>query len=272
MSANFADNYPAERTFSESERLHNQHALVVHALGGLILCPLDTHQRNLRILDIGSADGWFLHSVRKELAYPDSAILIGTDVAPYPNPIENVIVHNFKDPFPEEWRASFDFVHLRAVMASAGEVKIDVVRRALELVKPGGWIQLVDARMLTAEDNGPDKPSQKICEYLGVLLRQAGMDYNSGEHIAEHLKIAGGDGIVQQGSKKGLMRVGKGSETLELSRDWLQGFCSTSGKGIVKKGIISQSEFNQLQMSVYKEAEQLGFNFPWWATWAQRED
>ena len=52
------DRYPAERNATGSSRLRAQHDLVVHVLGGLLLCALDTARENLRILDIGIADGW----------------------------------------------------------------------------------------------------------------------------------------------------------------------------------------------------------------------
>lgn len=174
-SAELVDNYPGERTTTETDRLHAQHELVVHALGGELLCPADTSKTDLAILDIGTADGWWLHALRKKLTSPETAELVGTDIAPYPDAVEKVVIHDFRQPFPEEWKAKFDVVQLRAVMASAGDGAIDVVRRCVELVKPGGYIQLVDSYMQSGEFADADKPSMRFFKRVGNLLAGQGM-------------------------------------------------------------------------------------------------
>lgn len=273
MTSTIADNYPGERTLTETDRLHNQHDLVVNAFGSLLLCPLNTSKTNLRLLDIGTADGWYLHCLRKELTDPESATLTGTDVAEYPDAVENVIIHNFKTPFSGEWKASFDFVQLRGVLASSGSQDsqgIDLIRRALELIKPGGWIQLVDSSLLVEEFNGADKPSTKLFKTVADLLTQVGMNPALGRSIAGFLKQAGGDGITNQGEKTALVKIGKGADNIELSWNWLRGFCNTGKNGLVKAGSISADDFDDLQAAVFEETEKEGFSFPWYATWAQK--
>ena len=172
--AKFVDNYPGERTTTETTRLHAQHDLVVDALDGELLCPLNTSQQGLRILDIGTADGWWLHCVRKKLAHPETAELIGTDIAPYPDAVENVTIHDFREAFPQEWQGRFDMIQLRAVMASAGSSALDVVSRALALLKRGGHIQLVDSSMPSGELLDTDKPSIQFFKRVGNLLANQG--------------------------------------------------------------------------------------------------
>ena len=173
-SKQFVDNYPGERTTTETDRLHAQHDLVVHAFGGLLLCPLDTARSNLRILDIGTADGWWLHCLRRELTHPESATLLGTDIAPYPDAVEGVIIHDFRREFATEWQGTFDLVQLRAVLASAGEAANDLVQRALELLKPGGYIQIVDSGMPSGQIDPNDKPSTQFFKRVGNMLNAQG--------------------------------------------------------------------------------------------------
>lgn len=48
-------------------------------------------------------------------------------------------------PWPKEWASSFDLVHQRMALPAAGkEVVHDVLGAFVDLVKPGGWIQLVE--------------------------------------------------------------------------------------------------------------------------------
>lgn len=266
------DNYPGERTLTETARLHAQHDLVVEALGGLSLCPLDTQQPNLRVLDIGTADGWYLHSLRGELAHPDSATLIGTDVAPYPDAVEQVVVHNFKTPFPDEWQSSFDFVQLRAVLANVpGDAAIDLVRRALQLVKPGGYIQLVDGAMPRGEVlAASDTPSMQFFKRLDAFLTRNGLDSTMGKHVASILETAGASSIADTGSKEGMMRIGKGAKLESTSWDWLRGIFQVASGGLVKAGLLSEDEIDQLRLAAFEEARNDGFEFPWYAAWAKK--
>lgn len=265
------DNYPGQRTLTETARLHAQHDLVVEAFGGLVLCALDTTQPNLRILDIGTADGWFLHSVRSKLAHPESVTLIGTDVAPYPDTVEQVIVHNFKTPFPEDWKESFDLVQLRAVLANVpGDAAVDLVHRALQLVKPGGYIQLVDGYMPHGEVLASDSPSNQLFKKLEAFLTSHGLDSTAGKRVASILETAGGGSITDMGSKEASPRIGKGSKLEETSWDWIRGICQVVGGALVKADLISEAEMGKLRLAVLEEAQTDGFDIPWFAAWANK--
>lgn len=265
------DNYPGERTLTETARLHAQHDLVVDALGGLVLCPFDTKQPNLRILDIGTADGWYLHQLRNELTHPDSATLIGTDVAPYPDAVEQIVMHNFKTPFADEWKGSFDLVQLRAVLANVpGDAAVDLVRRALQLVKPGGYIQLVDGEMPSGEVRADDKPTDQLFKRVNMLLTNAGLDSTIGAKAASILETAGGAGIADLGSKEAQMRIGKDARLESTSWDWIRGMCQVVGTGLVKTNLISEGEMDKLRLAVFEESRNEGFGCNWYAAWAKK--
>ncbi|KAK7902721.1 hypothetical protein LTR67_002367 [Exophiala xenobiotica] len=76
-------NYPGPRDLSDTKPLKTQSDLVTAAFDGLVLCPVDLTASDLRVLDSRTADGLFLRQLRSMLAYPDSATLIGTDIAPF---------------------------------------------------------------------------------------------------------------------------------------------------------------------------------------------
>lgn len=108
--------YPDYRHAAEARRLRMQGSLVVDALGGsLLLCPLDVEIPDLRILDSATADGHFLTLVRDQLAHPESAELVGTDIAPFP-PLDlpdNITLEkqDVLQPWPQKWESYFDLVH-----------------------------------------------------------------------------------------------------------------------------------------------------------------
>lgn len=58
--------------------------------------------------------------------------------------------------WPQAWEHSFDYVHQRLTLAGAAQTPvIDCVTRLVQLVKPGGWIELVEADFTGPSTNGP---------------------------------------------------------------------------------------------------------------------
>lgn len=69
----------------------------------------------------------------------------------------NVSYHfqNVKHPWPTSWNQSFDIVHQRLVLAGAGPDAKAAVKGLTELVKPGGWIQLIEGENFPSDKEGP---------------------------------------------------------------------------------------------------------------------
>jgi SAM-dependent methyltransferase len=234
----------------------------------LVLCPFNTTRENLRILDVGSADGWFLHNLRREFTHPDTATLIGTDIAPYPDAVEQIVIHDFRTPFSAEWKGTFDFVQLRAVLANVpGEAGVDLVQRAVELLRPGGWIQIVDGSVPSGQILASDKPSARLVKYLGNMLLESGMDGLEGPKAASLLRAAS---VTDIGSKQANVRLGKGSEIEETSWKWIRGFTNVVGTALVKRGTLSQADMDQLTLDVFEEVKAEGFSMPWFAAWGRK--
>ncbi|KAI0143698.1 hypothetical protein GGR57DRAFT_342294 [Xylariaceae sp. FL1272] len=84
----------------------------------------------------------------------------GTDIYPdrFPPSDENASyeVQDIIDPWPEAWKGRFDLVHQRMVLVGGRAEQIRVLQALGALVKPGGWIQLVEATQVLPEDAGPN--------------------------------------------------------------------------------------------------------------------
>ncbi|KAL2842286.1 hypothetical protein BJX68DRAFT_270733 [Aspergillus pseudodeflectus] len=81
--------------------------------------------KNLRVLDIGSSDGYWLSEVLPALAHPETCALIGTDITPerfLATPPRWLIltVQNSLGPWPNPFLQSFDLVHQRLVLLGTG--------------------------------------------------------------------------------------------------------------------------------------------------------
>lgn len=75
---------------------------------------------------------------------------MGTDIEDqyFPtNPPADTTYHHqsMTEPWPEKWRGYFDLVHSRMALPGVGIFPLETaVKNLISLVKPGGWIQLVE--------------------------------------------------------------------------------------------------------------------------------
>jgi hypothetical protein len=120
--------------------------------------------------------GYWLFDLSDSL--PASTTYVGTDIAPqlfrsdYGESFA-FASQNIADTWPSEWNNSFDLVHQRLVLGSVSpEIGRQAVRNLANLVKPGGYIQLVDAD-ISAMGKGiaEETPAQrKFAEVMGQLF------------------------------------------------------------------------------------------------------
>ncbi|KAL7954465.1 hypothetical protein V8C34DRAFT_319825 [Trichoderma compactum] len=265
--------YPDIRHAAEARRLRSQGALIIDALGGIILCPLDTSRTDSRILDSATADGHLLTLIRKQLAHPESAELIGTDIADYP-PLdlpENITLEkqDILKPWPEKLEAHFDVVHQRTGLAVTGgmERAVETARRFIELIKPGGWIQLVD----------DDKAWVKLFNVLSQCVTLVGLDTSLGVSTADILKRAG-EGLLRNiGEKQGVSPLGKGAASKELEElgyvelKGMRNGCVTMLKEMPKdKRPMALEQVEELLPGVLREAQAGECEMKWYAAWGQK--
>ncbi|KAI1457512.1 hypothetical protein F4805DRAFT_171909 [Annulohypoxylon moriforme] len=136
----------------ELQRLQLGQDVIKACMGKLVFAPIDFNKEGVRVLDSATADSAWLQDLRSSISPPASGshTFIGTDITdiyfPRPSP-EGISLYtqSMTKPWPSDWASSFDLVHQRMALAAAGKAVVkDTLQAFVGLVKPGGWIQLVE--------------------------------------------------------------------------------------------------------------------------------
>ncbi|KAK5636074.1 hypothetical protein RRF57_011786 [Xylaria bambusicola] len=178
----------------EIARLTEQDAVITHMMGNKrVLAPIDFNQKGLTILDSGTADGLFLRSIQPLLAEPYT--LRGYDVMksffpPTAPPYTTFEIHDIAEPWPAGLHGTCDLVHQRFTIPGGTKKATarDIVRYLCQLVRPGGWIQLVEMDV-TATAHGP--AMRDAWTATGAFLTAAGAGTDYGKSMAGWLKEEG---------------------------------------------------------------------------------
>ena len=101
-----------------------------------------------------------MYQLSSTLADADTNTYVGTDINPTFFPTShgkqfNFYKHNVADSWPENEQGTFDLVHQRLTLPGAAPAPLpSAIQNLFDLVKPGGWIQLVEAEQICPE-SGP---------------------------------------------------------------------------------------------------------------------
>lgn len=258
----------------EMRRLSNQHLVIKQAGGGqLLFVPLDLSVGGLRVLDSGTADGTWILDVHSQA--PGNTFL-GTDIdaTKFPTqPPEAVTfqVQDIRAPWPEALNESFDLVHQRLVLPSAGAFLSTAVKSLCGLVKKGGWIQLIESEY-EAEDVGP--ALKNLNSLIKDIFKKMGASASMAQDIAPVLKE---EGFVDIQDKIITMRLGKGNPDEELGRigvhtsvaaaTGLSGFAKTLPPESLS---ISQESLGNLVSDLKKELTERGGEYDLRITWGRK--
>ncbi|KAK2729265.1 methyltransferase [Colletotrichum kahawae] len=182
---------------SESARLRDQHDVLLHAMGNrAVLAPVDFSRRYLRILDCGAGDGRWLFDFRQYLdrhgADAGTYHYVGTDINPtlYPKSLPPHIEffnQSILESFPAKWHGTFDIVHQRLVMAAVAPPATTIASVVAELgglLRPGGWLQLVELDNDCTPESGP--ALRRLLDYHQQNSAAGGL----GPNLSVHLKTA----------------------------------------------------------------------------------
>lgn len=168
--------FGAEQT--EVERLDLQHRCIHDANPQFVYAPLDLSKGGYRILDQATGSGkptipFLSHDPHfvvfnfLQCAIADNVVAgiwirdareaagadnewVGTDIEaqwfPKEMPADTTYQRqSMTEPWPQEWIESFDLVHSRMALPGVGVTPLEnAVKNLIGLVKPGGWIQLVE--------------------------------------------------------------------------------------------------------------------------------
>ncbi|KAF2681267.1 hypothetical protein K458DRAFT_392058 [Lentithecium fluviatile CBS 122367] len=125
-------------------------------MGRLLLVPIDfSSAHSLRILDAGTAAVRWLRDLQREQRFQHE--YIGTDITESFFPPHTDVTYKVQDvtePWPQGW-------------ADSPQLE-DVVANLIGLLKPGGWIQLMESNVSEAVVTDNDNPAAVVWK----LLRQ----------------------------------------------------------------------------------------------------
>lgn len=182
----------------EIARLTEQDAVITHGMNGKrILAPINLAEPGLRILDSGTADGLFLRGIQPLLTEP--VTLLGYDVMQsfFPSavpPNTTFAIHNIAQPWPAELQGTCDLVHQRFTIPGGTQKATprDIVHNLCQLVKPGGWIQLVEMDIIRTV-RGP--AMRDAWAVTGAFLTAAGAGTDYAENMAGWLREEGFENV-----------------------------------------------------------------------------
>ncbi|KIW82921.1 hypothetical protein Z517_02164 [Fonsecaea pedrosoi CBS 271.37] len=147
------DPYIMSRDTVASGRLTAQHYLILRRLGWLLHPDIAARIRGLRGLEIADvACGNAIWSLEMAVNYPHARIT-GIDISPQQFPPQFTLpqnvaleIHDIFQPMPDRYVGRFDVVHVRLIMAAVYFQDKDwVMHNIVRLLKPGGFIQWIDA-------------------------------------------------------------------------------------------------------------------------------
>ncbi|CEG74136.1 hypothetical protein RMATCC62417_09394 [Rhizopus microsporus] len=172
----------------EVDRLHLQHFMIRFAIQGNYLAPVhDLLRKGGRVLDVGCGPGAWSMEIAGE--YPKS-VITGIDMAPlFPRDIKptNCAFYqsNILNKLPFE-DSSFDYIFMRFMnQAISIEQWDDVLSELNRVLKPGGWIEWVEADV---EIHRPGPNTKEFNQKLIELMQQRHQDPFIGRNLKEKLK------------------------------------------------------------------------------------
>jgi hypothetical protein len=100
-------------------------------------------------------------------------------------------VQNITKPWPADWNGKFDFVHQRLALVVPGneEKTLEVLQGYVDLLKPGGWIQLVEVRQWTKETDGQAFKDLSVC--LSDMIKTIGASLKHIDNAKSWLEMLG---------------------------------------------------------------------------------
>ncbi|KAJ5972729.1 uncharacterized protein N7479_002647 [Penicillium vulpinum] len=162
-------------------------------MGRLVVAPVDLTRPKLRILDSGTADGRWLLDLHASLPFTLGHQYIGIDslskLFSTNLPTQITLKEQRIDAtWPIEWQGSFDYVHQRLVLPGSEYITHqETVTNLCQLVKPDGWIELIEQDHDTPNPGGMVKAEQLIRD----IFTHAGCGYDYPHKLREYLKNAG---------------------------------------------------------------------------------
>jgi SAM-dependent methyltransferase len=201
---------------------------------------------------------------------------VGTDIAdeyfPVDKPADTTYQHqSMTEPWPVEWTGSFDLVHSRLALPGIGMHPLEeVVKNLIGLVKPGGWIQLVEIHW-DGWTVGPEGAIFMDATKSLFSLVTNGQGVDLLKKLVPILKEAG-----LQNIEHGLFPIRYGASADEHIRATTEAslFATAMGVSISTKQLppisIPREKLDKMPQELLAEAKEQGSEIMMFALWAQK--
>ncbi|KAL4942728.1 hypothetical protein BDV06DRAFT_235246 [Aspergillus oleicola] len=178
------DNYVFARDFRDNNRINLQHYLWIELFGYHIHPSIPTDHAKLRIADVGTGTGIWLTDLARRL--PPSVTLDGLDISFDALPPKESLPKNMSlqhwdllshEEVPSHLRGVYDIVQMRNFVLVIPDDQIEsVVRRLVQMLKPGGHIQFAEPDMTSwrVETVHPDAKTAASAALWDIAVAQRG--------------------------------------------------------------------------------------------------
>ncbi|KAK2624875.1 hypothetical protein QTJ16_006068 [Diplocarpon rosae] len=177
---------------SEQDREDMKHAMMVNLLGGrLHFAPIGENPQN--ILDMGTGTG--IWAIEMGDLYPGANIL-GVDLSPIQPEWVPANVKFMVDDVESPWLKPpnyFEYIHARHTVMAIRNWPL-LMKRALEHLKPGGWLELQEIHHYPYCHDGSMPASHPVAQYWGLVisaLANLGVDFNATLLLEDMMRDAG---------------------------------------------------------------------------------
>lgn len=145
---------------------------------------------------------------------------VGTDVLATQLPKNyppNTTFHpqNINNRWPEEYLQSFDLVHQRLTLPFAGNRCQESLFALMDMVKPGGWIQLMEGTLLTPEPVERNPCMHNYLKIVRAIYISLGAPLTLSVDIPKWLEEGG---FVNVETREVHVQMGASNENVDLGR------------------------------------------------------
>lgn len=168
----------------ENERLDVQHHTCLLTLDNkLFTAPIGKDEPLNRVLDGGCGTGLWAIDFADE--HPETQV-IGVDLSPVQSSFVPPNVTFYVDDLEEEWTYSspFDLIYLRMLLGAVADWP-KLLAQAYKNVRPGGYVELMDAVYPVDCDDGTLSPDSPVYKWNKTLCEAAAI---SGKRLDEGLR------------------------------------------------------------------------------------
>jgi hypothetical protein len=174
-------------------------------------------------------------------------------------------------PWPETDRNAFDLVHQRMGLFATGNQLYTAITGLVSLVKPGGWLQLVDAD-LTGPEAEKDSPMATSVRLIKTLLGKS--VHGSDAYAANLSRILEGCGLISVEQQVIDARLGALNPKVELVEKSTASFVHAT-EGMIAAArdvpaIASEFDLDNIVAEMKRGLEQKGSLFRYWVVWGQK--